>query len=149
MAPAPRIHDVTFDPTYMPNDDPGARVFLTSQVSDPQGLSEVVRTATDELIEGELENDYNVLPMYFNTPAHDDGAYPDTAAGDGVFSTEGQPAGGIQDQDWVTIRMAAMDSARNVSVADASLPISAFPVDVVFQCDFESGDTSDWSSAVP
>ena len=149
VAPAPRIHDVTFDPTYMANNDPNARVILTSQVSDPQGLGDVVRTATDELIEGELENDYNVLPMYFNTPAHDDGAYPDTTAGDGVFSTEGKPAGGIQDEDWVTIRMAAMDSDRNVSLADARLPISAFPVNVVFQCSFESGDTSDWAMVLP
>ena len=65
-----------FDPTFMLNNDPGARVTLTSQVSDPQGLNDFLEPATDELIEGMLEKDANVLPTYFNAPAHDDGVYP-------------------------------------------------------------------------
>ncbi|MGB5296307.1 MAG: choice-of-anchor X domain-containing protein [Thermoanaerobaculia bacterium] len=148
VSPAPIIHNMVFDPPYMPNDDPAARVILTSQVSDPQGLSDVEETATDELLEGMLENNSNILPMYFNIPAHDDGVYPDAAAGDGVFSTEGQPAGGIQDHDSVTIRMGAMDSDRNVTVADAVLYVSAVPPEV-FADGFESGYLSQWSAVIP
>ena len=148
VSPAPIIHDMVFDPSYMPNDDPSARVILTSQVSDPQGLSDVVETATDELLDGMLENDSNVLPLYFNTPAHDDGVYPDASAGDGEFSTEGQPAGGILDHDSLTIRMGAMDENRNVTVADALLYVSAFPPEI-FTDGFESGDLSEWSVVVP
>lgn len=148
VSPAPIIHNMVFDPPYMPNDDPAARVILTSQVSDPQGLSEVEETATDELLEGMLENNSNILPMYFNIPAHDDGVYPDAAASNGVFSTEGQPAGGILDHDSVTIRMGAMDSDRNVTVADALLHVSAVPPDV-FADGFESGDLSQWSAVIP
>ena len=95
-----------------------------------------------------LENDTNILPMYFNIPAHDDGAYPDAAAGDGVFSTEGQPAGGILDHGSITIRMGAMDSDRNVTVADALLYVSAVPPDV-FADGFESGDLAQWSAVIP
>jgi len=148
VSPAPIIHNMVFDPPYMPNDDPAARVILTSQVSDPQGLSDVEETATDELLEGKLENNSNILPMYFNIPAHDDGVYPDAAASNGVFSTEGQPAGGILDHDSVTIRMGAMDSDRNVTVADALLHVSAVPPEV-FADGFESGDLSQWSAVIP
>ena len=149
VGPAPVIQDMVFDPPYMATDDPSARVILTSRVSDPQGLGDVIETATDELIDGQLENDWAVLPMYFNLPAHDDGAYPDASAGDGVFSTEGQPAGGILDHDAITIRMGAMDTDRNVTVADSTLPVSQFPPGVVFEDDFESGDTSAWSVTAP
>ncbi len=148
VSPAPVIHNMVFDPSYMVNDDPAARVILTSQVSDPQGLGDVVETATDELLDGMLENNSNILPMYFNVPAHDDGAYPDSAAGDGVFSTEGKPAGGILLEDQLTIRMGAMDSDRNVTVADSILFVSDGPP-VVFEDGFESGDLSQWSADYP
>lgn len=148
VSPAPVIQNVVFDPPYMANNDPSARVILTSQISDPQGLGDVVETATDELLDGLLESDFNILPMYFNIPAHDDGLYPDDTAGDGVFSTEGQPAGGILDHDSITIRMGAMDADRNVTVVDAVLPVSALPPEI-FTDGFESGDWSQWSAATP
>ena len=65
-----------------------------------------------------------------------------------MFSTEGQPAGGILDHDSVTIRMGAMDSDRNVTVADALLHVSAVSPEV-FADGFESGDLSQWSAVIP
>ena len=45
--------------------------------------------------------------------------------------------------------MGAMDSNRNVTVADARLAISEFPENVVFMDGFESGDLTHWSVVNP
>ncbi len=145
IAPAPTIHDMVFDPPYMLNNDPGARVILTSAISDPQGLVDVVATGTDELMDGKHVGNTNFLPMYFPFPAHDDGLYPDSVSGDGVFSTEGVPTAAVLQYDAVRIRMGAMDADRNVTIADAVLPVTQWPIDVVFLDGFESGDFSAWS----
>jgi hypothetical protein len=54
---APTIHDITFDPAAMPRGDSSARVTITSQISDLQGLADIERTSTDEMLDGLLEND--------------------------------------------------------------------------------------------
>ena len=149
VSPAPIVHDMIFDPPYMLNNDPNARVILTSAVSDPQGLGDVVATSTDELMDGKHVGNTNFLPMYFPFPAHDDGLYPDAVFGDGVFSTEGVPTAAVLQYDAVRIRMGAMDADRNVTIADAVLPVTQWPLDVIFIDGFESGDFSNWSGVQP
>jgi len=119
---APTIHNIAFDPAAMPRDDPSARVTLTSQISDPQGLADIERTSTDELLEG-VRTSGNDCPAYFNYAANDLGTSPDETAGDGVFSSLGQPGSTIDTLDQVTIRVGAQDISKTVVVADTILLI--------------------------
>lgn len=123
---APIIHNIAFDPPAMPRGDPDAGIILTSRISDPQGLADIERTSTDPLLDGRLEYGPD-CPAYFPLAAHDDGRNPDRTAGDGIFSTEGQPGGKIDELDRMTVRMGAMDASKTVVVADAILPIGAIP----------------------
>ncbi|OFV68385.1 MAG: Cellulosome anchoring protein, cohesin region domain protein [Candidatus Syntrophoarchaeum caldarius] len=122
VSDAPTIHNIAFDPTSMPK-DPNARIILTSQISDPQGLADIERTSTDALLDGVLESGNANLPVYFYYDVHDDGSPPDQTADDGVFSTEGQPGGKIDELDRMTVRIGAMDASKTVVVADTILPI--------------------------
>lgn len=146
---APVIHDITFDPPYMADDDPGATVVLTSQISDPQGLATITDTSTDALIDGSLERDFADLPAYFQYAAHDDGVAPDQVAADGIYSTNGQPGGAVDTLPGVRIRMAATDETRHVTVSDAWLPVCSNPQCALFSDGFESGNTTAWSATAP
>lgn len=122
---APTIHNIAFDPPAMPRGDPNARITLTSQISDPQGLADVERTATDKLLDGRLEGDTADLPVQFPFAVHDDGSWPDQTAGDGVFSSEGQPGDKIDELDQMTVRVGAQDASKTVVVADTALFIGS------------------------
>jgi len=122
---APTIHNIAFDPAAMPRGDPSARVTLTSQISDPQGLADIERTSTDELMEGVHKGYWEDIPVSIPTSAHDDGTAPDETAGDGVFSTSGQPVTGIDDFDQMTVRMGAQDASKTVVIADTTLLIGS------------------------
>jgi hypothetical protein len=121
---APTVYYTAFDPVVMPRNDPAARVTLTTQIGDPQGLPDITGIATEELLDGIWQSG-NDCPAYFNFSAHDDGITPDQVAGDGVFSTLGQPGNTIDSLDQVTIRVAAQDASKKVVVADTTLFVGA------------------------
>jgi hypothetical protein len=123
---APEIESISFVPPYLERGNPAARVTLTICVSDPDGLSAVTNVANDEMLDGvKIGNNSEPVPAYFYSRPRDDGAWPDLAAGDGFWTTQGEPGGAINTLDEVTIRLAAMDSTRTVVVADTELGISA------------------------
>jgi hypothetical protein len=58
----------------------------------------------------------------FSSPSPlDNGASPDTTAGDGIFSTLGRPGGKIIDLGEMTIRVGAKDSTNTIVLADTVL----------------------------
>jgi len=120
---APIIQNISFDPPVMPQSDPDARVILTSQISDPQGLSDVTNISTDELVNGQLERDVRKLPVYFYWNAHDDGQRADQIAADGIFSSEGKIGKKVDHLDQMTVRIGVMDASKTVVVADATLEV--------------------------
>jgi hypothetical protein len=122
---APTIHNIAFDPAAMPRGDSSARVILTSQISDPQGLADIQRTSTDELLDGVLEHGGYDCPAYFYHAANDVGTSPDETAGDGVFSSRGQPGTTIDTLNQMTVRMGVQDASKTVVVADATLLIGS------------------------
>ena len=122
VSDAPTIHDIAFDPPSMPKDS-NARIILSAKISDPQGLADIERTSTDALLDGVLESSTANLPVYFYYDVHDDGSPPDQTADDGVFSTEGQLGGKIDELDRMTVRIGAMDASKTVVVADTILSI--------------------------
>lgn len=67
----------------------------------------------DQLLDGRRVNEEHA-PLGFGRPPNDEGAYPDAAAGDGVFSCGGRHhSSGTQ-----TVRVAVMDVEQSVTVAD-------------------------------
>ncbi len=118
---APTIHNITFDPASMPRGDANASVTISSQISDQQGLADIERTSTDEMLDGLHEGDSYKLPVFIHYAAHDDGSPPDGIADDGVFSTSGVPAGAIDTVEQMTVRMAAQDASKTVVLADTIL----------------------------
>lgn len=118
---APTIHNITFDPASMPRGDANASVTISSQISDQQGLADIERTSTDEMLDGLHEGDSYRLPVFIHYAAHDDGSPPDGIADDGVFSTSGVPAGAIDTVEQMTVRMAAQDASKTVVLADTIL----------------------------
>ena len=119
---APVIESIAFDPPAMPRGDPDAVIVLTSEISDPQGLADINRTSTDELVDGRLES-YDNIPVYFNHAAKDGGWTPDETAGDGIFSSAGRPATKIDELGQMTVRMGVKDDSGTVVVADTVLSI--------------------------
>ncbi|NQE52231.1 hypothetical protein C5S29_01460 [ANME-1 cluster archaeon GoMg3.2] len=123
---APVIKSIAFDPPAMPRGDPDAVIVLTSEISDPQGLVDIKRTSTDELVDGRLEH-YGNIPVSFSHAANDIGRTPDQTAGDGIFSSAGTPASKIDELDQMTVRMGVKDASGTVVVADTVLFIGEVP----------------------
>ncbi|NAT11144.1 hypothetical protein C4E22_06345 [ANME-1 cluster archaeon AG-394-G06] len=123
---APVIESIAFDPPAMPRGDPDAVIVLTSEISDPQGLADIKRTSTDELVDGRLEG-YDNIPVSFSHAANDVGWSHDQTAGDGIFSTAGTPAPMIDELDQMTVRMGVKDASGTVVVADTVLFIGEVP----------------------
>jgi hypothetical protein len=121
---APQIKSMTFDPAVMPKNDAIAQIIVTSQMADPQGLADIVRVSTDEVVDGRLA-DYADLPVEIPFFVHDDGSWPDQAAGDGFYTTFGRPGQKIAQSDQMTVRMGAQDDSATVVVADATLLIGS------------------------
>ena len=124
---SPTIHNIVFDPPAMPRGDPDARVIVTSEISDPQGLADIERTSINELVDGRLEGSSSNVPVYFYLSYYggtrDEGDWPDETAGDGIFSNAGRPGGKIDELDQMTVRMGAMDASKTVVIADKVLSI--------------------------
>jgi hypothetical protein len=123
---APIIESIAFDPPAMPRGDPDAVIVLTSEISDPQGLADIKRTSTDELVDGRSER-YDYIPVSFTHAATDDGWSHDETAGDGIFSSAGTPAPKIDELDQMTVRMGVKDASGTVVVADTVLFIGEVP----------------------
>jgi len=127
---SPTIHNIVFDPPAMPRGDPGARIILTSKISDPQGLADIERTSIGELVDGRLEV-FSYVPVYFSSAYHytanDRGDWPDETAGDGIFSSAGRPGSKIDELDQMTVRVGAMDASKTVVLADTVLFIGGVP----------------------
>jgi len=119
---APTIESIALDPAAMPRGDSEASVTVTAEISDPQGLADIVRTSTDELSEG-LHGTWADMPVYFNHVVHDDGVSPDDLAGDGLFTTICSPGDMIDALDEVTVRVSAQDESNHVVFADVVLPV--------------------------
>jgi len=122
VADAPSIDSITLNPGIMPVDDPAATLTLTAQISDPQGLSDIIRTSTDELLHGEFKTSPD-LPVTFSHAVHDDGASPDLTVGDGLFTTLGLVGAAIGVESEMRIRVGALDNDGLVVIADVLLPI--------------------------
>jgi Tol biopolymer transport system component len=120
---SPIIHNIVFDPPAMPRGDSDALINLTSQISDPQGLADIERTSTVELVDGRLQRDNRNIPVYFPFAANDVGSWTDETAGDGIFSSAGKPGGKIDELDQMTVRMGVMDASKTVVIADKVLSI--------------------------
>lgn len=124
VSDAPVIHNIEFDPSSMPDDDPEASLILTTQISDPQGLTDITNCTVDELLDGHLvEKNKANLPTYFAFDPHDDGNWPDQTVDDGLFSTEGKPGDRITEFDSMIVRIGTIDVSNKVVVADALLYI--------------------------
>lgn len=95
---------------------------LLASISDPNGQADIWRVGDNELIKGRLESDTRKLPVSFYAPPSDNGQPPDRFKGDGVFSTLGKAGGAMDQAVAMTVRVAVMDRARTVVVADALLP---------------------------
>ncbi len=120
----PSIENISFNLPAMPNNDPDAKIILTSQISDPQGLDDIQSTATDILLNGVREAAGSPkTPVRFFDAINDDGTEPDQAADDGIFCSEGIPGPTIDLYTSVAVRVGAMDMNRNAVVADTILNI--------------------------
>lgn len=114
---APNIQWVSFDPAFMPAGDADASLSLTARMTDPQGADQIQRTQAIELSGGAFAS-WDEIPAQFSSPLRDDGTGADQTADDGIFSTSGGAAGGLDTQTAVTIRVSAMDPQLNVTVSD-------------------------------
>ncbi|MCK4824597.1 hypothetical protein KA005_53085, partial [bacterium] len=121
---APLIHNIVFNPRFMPRDDSGSSIILKSKISDPQGLTDIDRTSIDHMIEGRFRSIQN-SPAYLRYAPNDDGNPPDETAGDGIFSAECEPGEMINELDQMTVRVGAMDASKTVVVADTILSIGS------------------------
>jgi hypothetical protein len=121
---APIIESINFDPKSMPVNDPNSRIYLKAKISDPQGLADITNTQCDELLDGHIyQNDRPKVPAFFYFDPNDKGTHGDEIAGDGIFSSEGEPGGKIGNFSQMTVRVSAMDRDKTVVVADAILTI--------------------------
>lgn len=121
---APFIHNIVFNPPFMPRNDPESSIILKSKISDPQGLSDIDRTSIDHMIEGRFSSIQN-SPAYLRYAPNDGGNPPDETAGDGIFSAECEPGEMINELDQMTVRVGAMDASNTVVVADTVLSIGS------------------------
>ncbi|MCB0747418.1 MAG: hypothetical protein KDC90_08130, partial [Ignavibacteriae bacterium] len=127
---SPRIKDTNFDPDFMPKGNPEAAVKVITEVrrDDDFGKLEFISGAT--IIDGIINTSWENTPIVWGIPFHDDGLYPDLMDNDELFTTYLTPGDKINDYEDVTIRVAALDSFKNMVVADFKLGIGA-PVNVI------------------
>jgi hypothetical protein len=106
---APVIQSISF---VAPEAGSGYARILTAPISGAGALV----TAVDQLLEGRRVSEPDA-PLGFAYAPNDEGREPDAVAGDGVFSS----GGSHHSSGTETVRVAAMDSERTVTVADVLL----------------------------
>jgi hypothetical protein len=119
----PIIQSITFDPPLMIRDAADGQVLMTVQISDPQGLDDIVSIKTYGLLNGRLEGNVANLPVRFDWDAVDDGTGADAVAGDGIYTHAGRPGYTVDEHAQMTVRVVVTDSGGAVAVADAVLRI--------------------------
>lgn len=119
---APVIHWNSFNPPAMPRGLPDAKITFTARVTDPQGLDDILRTRMDTYLDGRSVYPID-CPVYVKTNTRDDGVSPDIQAGDGLFTTWGEPGRTIDTLNQMTVRMSVMDASKTIVVADKTLLI--------------------------
>jgi hypothetical protein len=88
----PVIDSVFFEPPVFPKNNPGADFRLKAQVSSPGGLGEIDYVKTEILINGDnMANGYSSAQVWFPRQPNDDGIFGDQTAGDGIYTTFGEP----------------------------------------------------------
>jgi len=121
---APVIESITFDPPFMPTDDPDVKIYVFSKISDPDGLEDIETVRIDALVDGILlPNDQSEVPVYFYTDPNDNGSAFDETADDGIYTIAGDPGGKIYEANQMTVRIGAMDKSSTLIVKDVILNI--------------------------
>ncbi|MBN2212874.1 MAG: T9SS type A sorting domain-containing protein [Bacteroidales bacterium] len=114
---APLIESITFNPNVIPKNNPDAEIILNTRISDPQGLGDLWNIVSNEMVDGEkLASSY--VPVYFRWEPNDEAEEPDVTAGDGIYSTLGEPRSIIGDFDRMRLRIGVWDNSMTVVVAD-------------------------------
>jgi Tol biopolymer transport system component len=127
----PAVESINFNLPVMPNNNPEAEIVLNSQISHPQGLDDILATATDILLDGiRKPPGSSETPVRFYHAMNDEGNEPDQTANDGIFSSVGKPGPNIDQHKSVIVRVGAMDMNRNAVVADTILYIGESAVNV-------------------
>jgi hypothetical protein len=121
VANAPVIHEVWFEPPVQLPSEAAVGTTLRARITDPDGLEDLVRTSTNELVDGWSARGKEKVPVYFYHAMNDVGHPPDASAQDGVFSSGGSPGGEPDAIPRTRIRVAVMDRSGTVVVADAGL----------------------------
>ena len=119
----PIIQSISFDPPSIVRDAADGPILMTVQVSDPQGLDDIVSVKTYGLLGGRLEGNVANLPVRFDWDATDDGSGADAVGGDGIYTHIGRPGDTIHEHEQMTVRVVVTDSDGAVAVADAVLRI--------------------------
>ena len=119
----PIIQSISFDPPSIVRDAADGPILMTVQVSDPQGLDDIVSVKTYGLLGGRLEGNVANLPVRFDWDATDDGSGADAVGGDGIYTHIGRPGYTIHEHEQMTVRVVVTDSDGAVAVADAVLRI--------------------------
>jgi len=148
---APVIESIGFAPSYMPNDDPGAQVIITSPVSDPQGLDDIAITSDDSLLGGLVIKDPTKAAIDLGYGPYDNGVWPDAVADDGIYTTYAWPGDKVDEYSQTIVRIGIEDDDYNVTVADKTISIGAGPVTTPTpipapgkaELDFDGDGTSD------
>ncbi|MFH0730512.1 MAG: DUF4214 domain-containing protein [Pseudomonadota bacterium] len=124
LSTAPRIHSITFEPAAMVRNNAAARVTLRAAITSPNGVSDLKTVGQYSLLSGISSGITGNVPVYFYNHPLDNGADPDTVAGDGIFSSLGSPGNEIDQYDEMTVRVGVTNSNRNIfTFADTLLPV--------------------------
>jgi hypothetical protein len=166
---APNITAIAFTAPYLWHDD-SAQIGITVNVTDAQGLGNIDTVTLAVLVEGVEEPIWSMPrePLAFPsgdpgaTWLYDDGTHGDTTAGDGIYSFDTIATRKTDPATWNTwyshftlphqvgIRIIAEDVDGNATIADTKLWITEINDNsLVFADDFETGDTTRWSRAMP
>jgi hypothetical protein len=121
VADAPIIHKIELNPALVSEELARQGTTVQATISDPQGVTDIIRTETNGLLSGRTNKSDEKVPVFFQYPVNDVGAPPDQKKGDGIFSTTGRPGRKPQALGETQLRVSAMDKSLTVVVADAPL----------------------------
>ena len=118
---APVIQEIQLHPPLTHAAQAQKGTTLRAQIYDPQGVDDITRTQTNEMVSGVTNKSDQNVPVFFYNPMSDAGTSPDQTKGDGVFSISARPGRKPEALNETHVRVAAMDKSFTVTVADAPL----------------------------
>jgi hypothetical protein len=145
--PGPSISGVTLDPPYLNVSNPTSAT-LTLDVSHSGGQPAIQAVSADPMANGHNTADWADRILSIPFAPDDDGVVPDAVAGDGIYSTNCDPAGAADTPGTQRIRTSAEDTDGNVRVVDVLYLACASGGCPIMDGDFEDGGFADWSSVV-